>query len=55
METPGLALQLRLSEELFQNRSDYLIIVKQSEMTASTLCPVVNILSCFIIIHHPLG
>lgn len=36
METPGLALQLRLSEELFQNKKCFmnrLIVVKQSEMT----------------------
>lgn len=38
METPGLTLQLRLSQELFQNPKCFmnrLIVVKQSEMTAT--------------------
>lgn len=56
METPGLALQLRLSEELFQNKKCFtnrLIVVKQSEMT--TLCPLVKSLACFIVIHESFG
>lgn len=38
METPGLALQLRLSEEPFLNQKCFtnrLIVVKQSEITAT--------------------